>query len=139
MEDLARQRRTKLYEIFDTPECQPFLPEKAPIGEMRQFTPNQALLLMIHSDLNRWGLSVPFAGRVTCRIGEELFRHPDASRILISFHENGASFFNITVGEETHIAGAGNGAGQVRFCVLIDFACYRDAIGAALESQCHEA
>jgi hypothetical protein len=64
---LARQERPKTYEVFDTPECQPMLPPKAAIGESRQFTPQQALLFMVHSDLNRWGLSVPFAGKVATK------------------------------------------------------------------------
>jgi hypothetical protein len=133
--DLARQSRVKLYEIFDAPECQPFLPPKAGIGETRRFNPNQALLLMIHSDLNRWGLSVPFAGKVAARIGEALAERPGAERAVVSFHANGSSVFIATDDELGELASEGFGAGRVRFRLALELAAYRDAIRAALADR----
>lgn len=136
--DLARINRAKVYETFDTPICKPFLPDKAPIGESRQFTPQQALLFMVHCDLHRWGASIPFAGRLTSRIGEALFAHPGADQVAISFHENGASIFVADDGA-ADLPSEDMGAGRLRFRVTFDLSVYRDAISAALEGQRHAA
>lgn len=138
MGDLARISRAKVYETFDTPECAAFLPDKAPIGESRQFNFQRALLFMIHCDLHRSWLSIPAAGRVTCRIGEALFQHPGADRVAISFHENGASLFVADNGD-ADLPSDDMGAGRLRFRVTFDLSAYRDAISAALESQRHAA
>lgn len=90
---LARQDKTKVYSWFSAPECQPWLPPKTGIGESRYFTPLQAICAMIHSDLTRWGLSVPFAARLTSRIAEIIGMAPDTTHVVVAFRENGASIF----------------------------------------------
>jgi hypothetical protein len=129
--DLCRRDKTRLYEVFNTPECQPWLPPKKGIGEGRAFNPRQTLLTMMHSDFTRWGLSVPFAGRLVTRIAEVLFEHPDADVLTISFHENGASFFAADQGHDD-LPSEGNGAGHVRFRVQMHLSAYREAINSAL-------
>ena len=132
--DLCRRDKTRLYEVFNTPECQPWLPGKKGIGEGRSFTAEQALLTMIHADLTRWGLSVPFAGRIVTRIAETLFEQPNAATLTISFHENGASFFTADRGY-ADLLNDSNGAGRARFGVQIELTAYHAAINAALSEM----
>ena len=89
---LVRRDKTTIYQWFNTPECQPWLPAKTGIGESRTFTPEQAVLLMILSDLNRWGVPVPFAGKIVSLIAERLAAEPSAAEVHLQFHENGATF-----------------------------------------------
>ena len=128
--DLCRRDKTRLYEVFNTPECQSWLPAKMGIGEGRAFNSRQVMLTMIHADLVRWGLSVPFAGRVVTRIAEELFQAPEADDVTVSFHENGASF--VAAGQEHLYLPC---AGALRFRLTLDLAAYRVAIDAALEAE----
>ena len=129
---LCRRDKTQIYEVFDTPPCQCWLPEKAPIGEPRRFNERQALLMMLLSDLSRWGLSIPFAGRVVTRIAETLCEYPDAEVFTISFRENGASFFIAADNRDADLASEDSRAGPVRFRVVFELSTYRDAISAAL-------
>ena len=132
--ELCRRDKTRLYEVFNEPKCKAWLPPKRGIGEGREFNPRQAMLTMIHSDLNRWGLSVPFAGSVVTRLAEELYSHPDADSLTINFHENGASFFAAGQGY-ADLSSADNGAGALRFRLTLDLAAYRSAISAAMEAE----
>ena len=132
---LARRDKTTIYQWFSTPECQPWLPPKTGIGESRTFTPERAVLLMIHSDLNRWGIPVPFAGKLVARIAETLAAHPDASALHISFHENGASFCGVSeMGYEQFVA-ENNSAGPFRFALEVDVRSYRWTIKEAVEAE----
>lgn len=130
--ELCRCDKTQLYEVFDTPQCQAWLPPKASIGEPRRFNRRQALLIMLQRDLSRWGLTIPFAGRVVTRIAEALFEYPDADVFTISFRENGASFFVAADNRDADLASEDSFAGPVRFRVVFELSTYREAITTAL-------
>ena len=132
--ELCRRDKTRIYEVFNTPECQPWLPAKRGVGEGRAFDADQALFTMIHGDLTNWGLSVPFAGRVVCRIKEALAEEPNAPRLVIAFHEIGVSFFYAINDDDgpSRLTRTDNGAGPARFRVVLDLSTYRAAICAAL-------
>ena len=125
---LARRDKTTIYQWFNTPECQPWLPSKTGIGESRTFTQEQALLLMIHSDLNRWGIPVPFAGRLVSLIAERLHSCPKMDRGGFAFCENGASFFD-------NGGGFPPGVGAHRFSLKIDIDGYRKTVRDAFETE----
>ena len=129
---LCRRDKTQLYEVFDTPQCQGWLPDKAPIGEPRLFNERQALLMMLLTDLSRWGVHIPFAGRVVTRVAETLCEFPDAEVFTISFRENGASFFVAADNRDADQASEDSLAGPVRFRVVFELSTYREAISAAL-------
>jgi hypothetical protein len=133
---LARRDKTTIYQWFNTPECQAWLPPKTGIGESRTFTPEQAVLLMIHSDLNRWGIPVPFAGKLVASISETLAAHPDAGAVHVSFHEKGASFCRVSDGSgyEQFLADQ-TGAGAFRFALEIDVRSYRWTVKEAIEAD----
>ncbi|WP_326525519.1 hypothetical protein [Sphingomonas sp.] len=87
----------------------------------------------MHSDLVRWGASIPFAGRLVSRMAETLLFAPGAGELVIEFHVNGASFF---YGVERHDLGfersdAARAAGSARFKVTLDLAAYREAVDSA--------
>jgi hypothetical protein len=134
---LARRDKTTIYQWFNTPECQSWLPPKTGIGESRTFSPEQAVLLMIHSDLNRWGIPVPFAGKLVARIDETLATQPNASVVQISFHENGASFCRVPsddFGDGPFVADQ-NQAGKFRFALEVDVRGYRWTVKEAIEAH----
>jgi len=137
--ELARRDKTRIYEVLNTPECQPFLPARAGIGESRRFNPDQAMLVMLHSDLVRWGLSTPFAGRLVSQIAETVAKAEDGRRldfITIAFYANGASYF---------VEGSEDGqglysptpahTGPARFRMTVSLCNYRSEIDAAINSQ----
>jgi hypothetical protein len=127
----AKRDKTRIYEVFNTPECQPFLPPRTGIGESRRFNRDQAILLMLHSDFARWGLSVPFAGKLVSRVGEALADHPVAGELTIAFHDNGASFYL----PDTEERSAEQLCGRVCFRVTIDLAGYRSALAKAVGAE----
>lgn len=128
--ELARQQKVTVYQWFGTRECKPWLPPSAGIGESRLFTLEKAVWLMVLSDFNRWGIPVPFAGRLVGRIVETLATEPNADQLTIEFRANGASFFYT---EE--VPEAAHAAGEVRFRLTLDLAAYRRAVAAAIASQ----
>lgn len=137
---LARRDKTTIYQWFNTPECQPWLPPKTAIGESRTFSQEQAVLLMIHSDLNRWGIPVPMAGRLVAQIAEklaamEIAHHSDAGVVTIGFCENGSSLCladNIANLDHHRNWFKANGA---RFVLEIALREYRAAIRDAIDAE----
>lgn len=125
---LARRDKTIIYQWFNTPECQAWLPPRTGIGESRSFTREQTVLLMLHSDLNRWGIPVPMAGRLVTMVAERLATSPEMSGGSFVFCENGASFFD--VGSAFPV-----GVGRRRFSLHIDLAGYRATINDAVDAE----
>lgn len=122
-----------VYTVHDDAQCRAWLPEMEGRGKPRRYNPNQLLLLMLHSDLTRWGLSVPFAGKIVNRIAESLFFNRNADELVIEFHRNGASFF---YAGERQFAGqvredAADAAGPARFRVTFDLTAYWKEVNAA--------
>jgi hypothetical protein len=67
--------------------------------------------------------------------GEALAERPDAERVVISFHEIGASVFVATDAEPGELPAEAIGAGRVRFRLSFELRAYRDAIAAALSER----
>lgn len=130
---LARRDKTTIYQWFNTPECQSWLPPRTGIGESRTFTVEQAILLMIHSDLNRWGMPVPMAGRLVRQIAEVLRLHPHDTA-SIGFCENGASFCITDTAPGCKVDSVSRGAGAFRFALEIDVSSYRETVLAAIDA-----
>ena len=113
--------------------CASWVPPMEGQGKARRYTPRQFLLLLIHSDLMRWGLSLPFAGRLVTRIAETMLFSPDAGELVIEFRVNRASFFyGVERGDLAFDRGdAAHVAGPARFRVTFDLAVYWDAVNTA--------
>lgn len=138
---LARRDKTTIYQWFNTPECQAWLPPKTGVGESRTFTQEEAVLLMVHSDLNRWGIPVPMAGRLVAQIAEKLEPHWQVGMgpyfVSIGFCENGASFCEpacarLVQDERRFIS---TGAGELRFIVEINLDGYRKTVREAVDAE----
>ena len=132
---LARRDKTTIYQWFNTPGCQSWLPPKTGIGESRTFTAEQAVLLMILSDLNRWGAPVPFAGKIVSQIAESLAAEPNAAEVHLQFHENGATFTEAHGEQPCVLTGVDNGAGPMRFGLAFDVIAYRAAVQKAIDAE----
>lgn len=122
-----------IYTIQDDEQCKAWLPSMEGRGRPRRYNRNQLMLLMLHSDLTRWQLSLPAAGKLVNRIAEQLLFNRDADELVIEFRRNGASFFY--AGVSGHAADEPNDAaymaGPVRFRVTFNLANYREAVTTA--------
>lgn len=122
-----------IYTVHDDVQCKAWLPEMEGRGKPRHYSPNHLLLLMLHTDLTRWHLSVPAAGKLVNRIAESLFFKRNADELVIEFHRNGASFF---YAGERRFAGqvredAADAAGPARFRVTFDLTAYWKEVNSA--------
>lgn len=136
---LARRDKTTIYQWFNTPECQSWLPPKTGIGESRTFNLGQTVLLMIHSDLNRWGIPVPMAGKLVGRMAELLAKSADSpiqpEYLSVGFFENGASFCDLAPADSAKVRLSDRGAGNLRFVLQIDIREYREVVETAIDAE----
>lgn len=122
----------RIYLMQDEPTSESWMPPKVGRGQPRLFNRYQLLLLMLQTDLSRWGTSIPFAGKIVTRIAETLFSHPEAAELAIEFHEVGASFvYGVDRGEQLVRCDAAGAAGPARFRLTFDLDAYRAAVAAA--------
>lgn len=119
-----------LYSVQDDAACESWLPHKRGRGKSRTYSRNHLLLLTMHTSLVKFGMSIPFAGKLVERIAETLFFAPAADELVIEYHLIGASFFYGTARGDLAFerADAARLAGPALFRVALNLSEYRRAV-----------
>jgi hypothetical protein len=131
---LARLDPKSFYRILSLIELEPVVGQKPTDAQKYKFNANQALILLIVTDMIRAGIKGPRASTWGGRIAETLLFAPDADRVTVEYRANGAGFF--FAGDEAPEAAAH--AGAARFRLSFDVAEYRAVVAKAFAERAEQ-
>jgi hypothetical protein len=122
------------YRTIALAELRPIVGDKPASTQKHSFNANQALILLIVTDMMRAGIPGPRAARLACRFAETLLFAPDADRVTVQYHANGVGFF--FTGDDAPEAACA--AGAARFRLSFEVAEYRAVVERALAKRAAE-